>query len=77
MNELERDLAMQYYKSLVGAPLEVLVEQVAEGRPGYVRGSDRRYVPIEIPGDESDFGQFVSGVGEATLDRQLRAIRRD
>jgi len=77
MNELERNLAMQYYKTLVGAPLEVLVEQLAEGRSGYVRGSDRRYVPIEIPGDERDLGQFVSGVGEATLDRHLRAIRRD
>jgi threonylcarbamoyladenosine tRNA methylthiotransferase MtaB len=77
LNALEHDLAMQYYKTLVGAPLEVLIEQMAEGRPGYVRGSDRRYVPIEIPGDESDIGQFVSGVGEATFDRYLRANRRD
>jgi threonylcarbamoyladenosine tRNA methylthiotransferase MtaB len=77
MNALEHDLAMQYYKTLVGAPLEVLIEQIANGRPGYVRGSDRRYVPVEIPGSESDIGQFVSGVGEATFERYLRANRRD
>jgi threonylcarbamoyladenosine tRNA methylthiotransferase MtaB len=77
MNALEHDLAMQYYETLVGAPLEVLIEQIANGRPGYVRGSDRRYVPVEIPGSESDIGQFVSGVGEATFERYLRANRRD
>jgi len=75
MNALEHDLALQYYQTLVGAPLEVLVEQHSEERPGYVRGTDRRYAPVELPGDAADIGQFAHGVGEATFDRYLRAVR--
>lgn len=75
MNELEQELALRYYRTLVGSPLEVLVEQTAPERPGFVRGTDRRYVPVEIPGSESDFGQFAHGIGEATFDRYLRATR--
>ncbi len=77
MNALQHDLALQYYQTLVGAPLEVLVEQIAAERPGYVRGTDRRYVPVEIPGNEADIGRFVNGVGEASCDRSLRTVRRD
>jgi len=75
MNELEYELALQYYQTLVGAPLEILVEQKADERPGYVRGTDRRYVPVEVPGGEADLGKLVSGVGEQTFDRFLRATR--
>jgi threonylcarbamoyladenosine tRNA methylthiotransferase MtaB len=75
MNELEHELALQYYQTLVGAPLEILVEQKADERPGYVRGTDRRYVPVEVPGGEADLGKLVSGVGEQTFDRFLRATR--
>lgn len=75
MNELEHELALECYETLVGSPLEVLVEQLASDRPSYVRGTDRRYVPVEIPGDETDLGKLVSGVGEQTFDRFLRAVR--
>jgi threonylcarbamoyladenosine tRNA methylthiotransferase MtaB len=75
MSELERNLALKYYQSLEGESLEVLVEQVVPERPGYVRGTDRRYVPVEVKGDESDLGQFVSAEGEHTFDRYLRADR--
>ncbi len=75
MNELEHELALRYYQTLVEATLEVLVEQPADERPGYVRGTDRRYVPVEIPGDEADLGKLVNGVGEQAFDRFLRATR--
>jgi threonylcarbamoyladenosine tRNA methylthiotransferase MtaB len=75
LNALERQLALRYYHTLVGSPLEVLVEHVSQERPGYVCGSDRRYAPIELPGDRADLGKFAYGVGEATFDRYLRAIR--
>ena len=65
----------EYYRTLVDAPLEILVEQEAHERPGYVRGTDRRYVPVEIPGNEADLGKLVNGVGEQTFDRFLRATR--
>jgi threonylcarbamoyladenosine tRNA methylthiotransferase MtaB len=51
------------------------VEHESGDRPGYVRGTDRRYVPVEIPGSEADLGQLVNGVGEKTFDRFLRAVR--
>ena len=40
--------------------LEVLAERESETRPGYVRGSDRWYMPVEVPGTMDDLGQFVT-----------------
>ena len=40
--------------------LEVLAERESETRPGYVRGSDRWYMPVEVPGTIDDLGQFVT-----------------
>jgi threonylcarbamoyladenosine tRNA methylthiotransferase MtaB len=39
--------------------LEVLAERESETRPGYVRGSDRWYMPVEVPGTVHDHGQFI------------------
>ena len=39
--------------------LEVLAERESETRPGYVRGSDRWYMPVEVPGTIDDLGLFV------------------
>src|SRR5262249_28050498 len=69
------ELALRYYQSLEGTRLEVLVEQASDERPGHVRGTDRRYVPVELPGDASEFGKFVSAVGERTVNRCLCASR--
>ena len=63
--ELERELAMRYYQSLVGRELEVLVEQPVPGCDGRVRGTDRRYVPVELPGGAGDIGRFVPASGIA------------
>jgi threonylcarbamoyladenosine tRNA methylthiotransferase MtaB len=63
LSEFERGLAEECYRALENEPLEVLVEQTVPERPGFVRGTDRRYVPVELPGDERDLGQFVPGVG--------------
>jgi threonylcarbamoyladenosine tRNA methylthiotransferase MtaB len=75
MNDLEHQMALRYYQTLEGTPLEILVEHESADRPGYVRGTDRRYAPVEIPGSEADLGQLVNGVGEKTFDRFLRAVR--
>ncbi len=40
--------------------LEVLAERESETRPGFVRGSDRWYMPVEVPGTIDDLGQFVT-----------------
>jgi len=75
MMRLEHQMALRYYQTLEGTPLEILVEQEANGRPGYVRGTDRRYVPVEICGDKNDLGKLVNCVGEKTFDRFLQAVR--
>ncbi len=48
--EIERDLAEAYYRSLVGKSLDVLVEGADVSRPGFVRGTACRYMPVVCRG---------------------------
>jgi threonylcarbamoyladenosine tRNA methylthiotransferase MtaB len=48
--ELERDLGCAYLRSLVGRRLDVLVEGADPLRPGHVRGTSCRYVPVVFEG---------------------------
>jgi threonylcarbamoyladenosine tRNA methylthiotransferase MtaB len=75
LSNLERTLAERYYRTLENERLEVLVEQGVRERPGYVRGTDRRYVPVELPGDANDLGQFVAAVGQSASRDCLFATR--
>ena len=50
LRALERELADQYHKKLIGRRLDVLVEGPEPGRPGYVRGTSCRYVPVAFAG---------------------------
>ncbi|NQV23232.1 MAG: tRNA (N(6)-L-threonylcarbamoyladenosine(37)-C(2))-methylthiotransferase MtaB [Rhodopirellula sp.] len=77
LSELERELAGDFYQTLVGRDLQVLVEGVSRDRPGRVRGSDRRYVPVELPGSSHDIGGFVSGRGVAADCQQVAAERTE
>ncbi|HET6325206.1 MAG TPA: tRNA (N(6)-L-threonylcarbamoyladenosine(37)-C(2))-methylthiotransferase MtaB [Planctomycetaceae bacterium] len=63
LNEVERELALDCYRALENEPLEVLVEQCVPERAGFVRGTDRRYAPVELAGDAKDLGRFVAAVG--------------
>ncbi len=58
LSKLERDLAVRYYDSMLGEPLEVLGEQLSTTRAGYIQGHDRRYLPVEYPGSREDFSQL-------------------
>ena len=77
LGELERDLALDYYESHVQkkSSLEVLAERVCENRAGYVRGTDRWYMPVELPGDASDLGRFVVGTANSADRETVTAIR--
>jgi threonylcarbamoyladenosine tRNA methylthiotransferase MtaB len=75
LGELERDLAEEYYQTLIGSESEVLVERVLKNRPGWVRGTDRRYTPVDLPGDRSEIGEFVSAVGRSATRHELIADR--
>ncbi|HID24564.1 MAG TPA: tRNA (N(6)-L-threonylcarbamoyladenosine(37)-C(2))-methylthiotransferase MtaB [Planctomycetaceae bacterium] len=76
LSELERKLAQQFYESLVGKRVEVLVERAATDRPGWVRGTDRHYVPVELPGTPDDVGRFVAAVGKQATTDSLLAERQ-
>ena len=77
LGELERDLALDFYNARVesGAELEVLAERVADDRPGYLRGTDRWYMPVEFPGEESDLGSFVQCRAESATRQRVTADR--
>ena len=73
LGDLERELAEQFYRSRVNGlafgqsvpredlqVLEVLAERESETRPGYVRGTDRWYMPVEVPGNAFDLGHFLT-----------------
>jgi threonylcarbamoyladenosine tRNA methylthiotransferase MtaB len=48
--ELERELAEAYCRGLIGRVLDVLVEGADPDRPGWVRGTSCRQVPVAFPG---------------------------
>jgi threonylcarbamoyladenosine tRNA methylthiotransferase MtaB len=75
LSNLERALAGEYYARWLGRPLEVLVERLSEERSGWVRGTDRRYIPVECPGTESDVGRFVTAFGDSVHRDYLQAVR--
>ena len=75
LRELERDLAHEYYRTLVGTELEVLVEQESRDHAGRVQGTDRRYAPVELPGSKEDIGNFVTVHGEQAHRQKLVAVR--
>ena len=73
LGDLERGLAEQYYLERVAdsrtavqsgagqheADLQVLAERPAERGEGWLRGTDRWYMPVEFPGTLADLGTFV------------------
>ncbi|MBX3439273.1 MAG: tRNA (N(6)-L-threonylcarbamoyladenosine(37)-C(2))-methylthiotransferase MtaB [Planctomycetaceae bacterium] len=66
---VERELALRYYESQIGREVEVLVERECEEQPGFVRGTDRHYIPVQLPGTADDVGQFRRARGQrATAD---------
>ncbi len=75
LGEVERELARGYYRRREGKRSQVLVERVSKTNPGFVRGTDERYVPVELPGDEADIGRFVAARGEKSFREYLQASR--
>jgi threonylcarbamoyladenosine tRNA methylthiotransferase MtaB len=50
LRELERETAGAYFRSLLGRPLDVLVEGADPDTPGHVRGTACRYAPVVFAG---------------------------
>jgi threonylcarbamoyladenosine tRNA methylthiotransferase MtaB len=74
LEQLERELAERYYATLLGSNLEVMVETTST-REGWVCGTDRHYVPVELPGTRSDIGHMCFGRATRTTRQFLEAER--
>ncbi|MBW8885143.1 MAG: radical SAM protein, partial [Planctomycetia bacterium] len=57
--ELERELRRDYFQSLIGQRLTVLVEGPLDRSVGTFGGTSCRYAPVEMLGDESQVGNLV------------------
>lgn len=75
LTHLETALATQYAASLIGRDVEVLVEGPSPRRSGFMRGTERRYVSVELPGNSHDLGHLVHGVAVGGSPKDLVARR--
>jgi threonylcarbamoyladenosine tRNA methylthiotransferase MtaB len=66
-------LASDYYQRFVGRPLEVLIEGLVDSNPGWVHGTDRHYIPVQVCGTARDVGTFRTCVGTEVAENFLRA----
>ncbi|MDG2390477.1 MAG: tRNA (N(6)-L-threonylcarbamoyladenosine(37)-C(2))-methylthiotransferase MtaB [Planctomycetaceae bacterium] len=76
LSELERELAENFYRRFEGETLEVMVEGEHPDKTGFVHGTDRRYIPVELPGDAGEVGEIVSATGVQASRHYLNAMRR-
>ncbi len=63
LEALERRVAERYYHTQIGERVEVIVEGLCDDQPGFVHGTDRRYLPVMLPGTADDLGRLVIGRG--------------
>ncbi len=75
LSVLDRKLALEYYQQHLEKPLEVMVEREVPGSPGWVKGTDRYYIPVEVPGTKEDIGTFVHCYGEKATNTHMQAKR--
>lgn len=69
LESLERRIAQRHYARGIGSRVEVIAEGMDPARSGFVQGTDRRYVPVIMPGTTADIGRMIYGRGtEATAD---------
>lgn len=68
LGELSETLRMRYFQSLLGHPLQVMVEMPIPDRPGWMGGTSDRHAPVALPGGRELLGQFVSVVGQRIED---------
>lgn len=72
--ELERVAAasrQRYLASLLGRPLDVLIESEVPGHPGWMQGTAARYVPVRVPGGRELVGTIVTAMPAKIVDGQL------
>jgi threonylcarbamoyladenosine tRNA methylthiotransferase MtaB len=75
LETVAESLTAEYHRALLGQPLEVLVESRSASTSGYVTGTDRRYVTVELPGTAADVNTLVAARGVGTNRLALVAQR--
>jgi threonylcarbamoyladenosine tRNA methylthiotransferase MtaB len=70
---LEKTLRREYFQSLTGRPLRVLVEAPLKDQPGWLLGTSCRYAPVELPSETWQLGQFADVVAGEVDDCRIRA----
>ncbi len=68
--EIERALREQYFESLIGTSLRVLIESPSENRDDHVFGTSCRYAPVELAGTPRTCGKLVDVVAGSVIDGQ-------
>jgi threonylcarbamoyladenosine tRNA methylthiotransferase MtaB len=71
LEALEVELRDQYYRSLVGTRLRVLVEPSHSERLGYVLGTACRYATVELPSASAAYGDFANVTIQRVADGYL------
>ncbi|MBI2824372.1 MAG: tRNA (N(6)-L-threonylcarbamoyladenosine(37)-C(2))-methylthiotransferase MtaB [Planctomycetia bacterium] len=66
-------LSDRYYRSLLGRPLQVLIEARAGRQQSTVMGTSCRYAPVELPAAGTKLGQFVEVIAGAVADGRIVA----
>jgi threonylcarbamoyladenosine tRNA methylthiotransferase MtaB len=74
LRALEAELRDQYYASLLGTNLRVLVESPVKDRPGSMVGTACRYAPVELPGSIAMRKQFANVRAGMVSEGRLLAI---
>ena len=71
---LEAELQGEYYQSLIGKRLQVLVESRLADRPGFSVGTSCRYSPVELASRAADIGEIVAIEADGVSDGHILAV---
>lgn len=75
LSTVERELALDYYQGHLNRELEVMIESEIPDQPGWVKGTDRYYMPVQLPGQRDDIGNFVKCTAVEATSTHVRAVR--
>lgn len=73
--EIESRCRQQYFESLIGRRLRVLVESGDKAKPGVALGTSCRYTATEVADEHAVAGQLVEAVAESVHDDRILARR--
>jgi len=73
LTELGLRLREDYFRSLTGRQLQVLVEASVPNHPELLLGTSGRYAPVELPGGKELLGRLVRVTAGAMVEGRIRA----